>query len=163
MAKIPKSHKEVGEDYLAATSADQVVRHVFPFPASTVWAALMDAKAWTEWLPITKMEWTSPEPFGVGATRTAEVGREVVCEVFFGWEEGRRMAFRFDASTMPINAAVEDYRIHDHASGCELVWTGRASGPPLIGRMVSKQLSKAVGDGLPHLEVLIRDNPERFR
>lgn len=163
MAKIPKPHKAVGEDYLAATKPSKIVRHVFPFPARTVWAALLDAKAWTQWLPITKMEWTSPTPFGIGATRIAEIGEEVVWETFFAWEEGRRMAFWFDASTMPITAAVEDYRINDHALGCELVWLGRASGPPIIGQMVSTQLSKAVGDGLPQLEALIRDDPKRFR
>lgn len=162
MAKAPKQHQKVGEEYLAATKPGQVARHVFPFPASMVWASLIDADAWTHWLPITKVTWTSPEPMGVGTTRTVEIGKAIVEEVFFGWEDGRRMAFRFDASTLPIKAAVEDYRIEDHADGCELIWTGRATGPIIIGGLVSKQLTKGIRDGLPKLEALIASDPKRF-
>lgn len=162
MAKSPKPHKQVGEDFLAEAKRQSTVRHVFPFPASIVWASLLDGVAWTEWLPITKVTWTSPEPFDVGTTRTVEIGKEIVEEVFFGWEDGRRMAFRFEASTLPVHAAVEDYRIEDHAEGCELVWTGRATGPILIGGLVSKQLAKGIREGLPKLEALIANDLKRF-
>ncbi len=162
MAKAPKKHQAANEEYLAGTKGKHEARHVFPFPASAVWASLLDADAWTRWLPITKVTWTSPAPMGVGTTRTVEIGKEIVEEVFFGWEEGRRMAFRFDASTLPIKAAVEDYVIEDHADGCELVWTGRATGPIIIGGLVAKQLTKGIRDGLPKLESLIGSDPKRF-
>lgn len=162
MAKKLKQHKPVGEDYLATVGENLKVRHAFPFPPSAVWAALLDAKAWTEWLAITKVDWTSPEPFGVGTTRTVEIGDMVIDEVFFIWEEGRRMGFYFDKSTLPISAGVEDYHIVETPGGCELHWAGKASAPLFLGGIVSKQLAKGIAEGMPKLEALIRDNPGRF-
>ena len=162
MAKKLKLHKAVGEDYLATVGPKLKVSHAFPFPASAVWAALLDAKAWTEWLAITKVTWTSPEPFGKGTTRTVEIGDMVIDEVFFIWEEGKRMAFYFDKSTLPISAGVEDYHVVETPDGCELRWAGKASAPLFLGGIVSKQLAKGIAEGLPKLETLIRDNPGRF-
>lgn len=161
MASTPKPHTQVGEDFLAGAKTQPLAAHRFPFPSSAVWAALLDADAWTQWLPITKVTWTSPKPFGVGTTRTVEVGAQVIEEAFFAWEEGRRMAFRFERSTLPVAAAVEDYRVVDAPGGCELRWTGRASGFPL-GGLVGGQLTSGIRKGLPKLEALIRDNPGRF-
>lgn len=162
MAKTLKQHKPAGEEYLATVSPKLKVVHAFPFPASAVWAALLDAKAWTEWLATTKVTWTSPPPFGVGTTRTVEIGAMVVEEVFFLWEEGRRMAFYFDKSTLPVSAAIEDYHIIATPDGCELHWSGKASAPLFLGGMISKQLAKGIAEGLPKLEALIRGNPARF-
>ena len=162
MAKSLKQHKPVGEDYLATVSPKLRVAHAFPFPASAVWAALLDAEAWTEWLPITKVTWTSPEPFGEGTTRTVEIGDQKVEETFFAWEAGKRMAFRFEKSTLPVSAAVEDYVVAETPEGCELRWAGKASAPLILGGIVSRQLAKGLRDGMPKLEALIRDNPERF-
>ncbi|RYF89823.1 MAG: SRPBCC family protein, partial [Caulobacteraceae bacterium] len=124
MARAKKTHRQVGEDYLAG--AKQRVSHRFDLPASAVWAALLDGKAWTEWLPLTRVVWTSPQPFGVGTTRTVSIGEMDIDEVFFAWEEGRRMAFCFAASALPVSAAVEDYRVVEVPGGCELQWAGRA-------------------------------------
>lgn len=162
MAKQPKRHKQVGEEFLAAAKQQPGARHVFPFPASIVWASLLDGAAWTQWLPITKVTWTSPQPFGEGTTRTVEIGKETVEETFFAWEDGRRMAFRFEASTLPISAAVEDYTLINHEKGCELLWTGYATGLAVIGGLVSKQLAKGIREGLPKLESLIASDPKRF-
>lgn len=155
-----KTHKAVGEDYLAGATAR--ASHVFGVPASAVWAALLDGPAWTEWLPITKVTWTSPQPFGVGTTRTVEVGATRIDEVFFAWEEGRRMAFRFAASALPVSAAVEDYRIVDAPGGCELQWAGRASAIFPLNILVNRQLVGGLRAGLPKLEALIRAQPQRF-
>ena len=161
MAKTPKAHKPVGEAYLATAKQSSAV-HRFPFPASMVWAALLDGPAWTEWLPLSKVTWTSPQPFSVGTTRIVEVGSEVIEETFFAWEDGRRMAFRFEASTLPVSAAVEDYRLVDVDGGCELHWSGKASAFFPLGMLVTGQLTKGLKDGMPKLEALIRENPSRF-
>lgn len=161
MAKTPKAHKPVGEDFLATAKQSSVV-HKFPFPTAMVWKALLDPVAWTEWLPITKVTWTSPEPFGVGTTRTVEIGNEIVEETFFAWEEGRRMAFRFEASTLPVSAAVEDYRLVGVDGGCEMHWTGKASAFPPLGGVITGQLEKSLREGMPKLEMVIASNPERF-
>ena len=162
MAKTPKQHKSVGEDYLA-TAKQASATHRFPFPAEMVWNALLDGDAWTQWLPITKVTWTSPKPFSSGTTRTVEVGDAVIEETFFAWEEGRRMAFRFERSTLPVSAAVEDYRIVDTEGGCELRWSGKASAFFPLGFLVTAQLTKGLRNGLPEIEKLIASEPERFK
>ena len=162
MAKAPKPHTQVGEEYLAVAKSKPAIVHRFPFPAKAVWAALLDAKAWTEWLPITNVTWTSQKPFGNGTTRTVAVGSQIVEETFFAWDEGKRMAFRFERSTLPVSAAVEDYSVVEVPGGCELQWWGRASGMFPIGRLVNRQLASGIKSGLPKLEALIRDNPKRF-
>ncbi len=158
MAKL-RDHKPVGEDYLAGATIR--ANHAFAVPASAVWAALLDAQAWTQWLPITGVTWTSPRPFGVGTTRTVDIGKQSVQEYFFAWEDGRRMAFNFTRSTLPLSAAVEDYQVIPTADGCELRWTGRASGFPL-GWLIARSLGSGIRKGLPKLEALIKAEPKRF-
>lgn len=160
MAKALKAHKQVGEEYLQKGPVK--VSHAFPFPPSAVWAALLDAQAWTQWLPITKVTWTSPQPFGVGTTRTVEIGDQAVEETFFAWEEGARMAFRFEKSSLPLSAAVEDYRVIPTATGCELVWLGKASAMWPLSGLITGQLAKGLRDGMPKLEALIAGDPKRF-
>ena len=162
MAKEPKKMEEVGEDFLADTSKVQHLSHDFPFPPDAVWKALRDGETWTKWLPITKVEWTSPEPFGVGTTRTVWIGKQCVEEVFFAWEEGQRMAFRFDRSTMPVKAFVEDYQVHETPAGCRLDWRFRGKAPFILGPLIHGQMKSSGRKGLPLLEAYIRDNPEKF-
>ena len=162
MAKPLKPHKQVGEDYLATAKQSSAV-HRFPFPPAMVWNALLDGPAWTEWLPITAVTWTSPKPFGPGTTRTVEVGEQKVEETFFAWEDGKRMAFRFERSSLPVSAAVEDYRVVPVDGGCELRWSGKASAPLILGALVTGQLTKGLKDGLPKLEALIASQPDRFK
>lgn len=154
MAKTLKSHRPVGEDYLATAKQSSAV-HAFPFPAETVWDALLDPDAWTVWLPITKVVWTSPQPFGVGTTRTVEIGKEIVEETFFAWEDNHRMAFRFERSSLPISAAVEDYLVVPNDNGCELRWSGKASAIFPLGMLVTAQLTRGIREGLPQLEAHI--------
>ena len=162
MAKEPKKLEDVGEAFLADESKVKKVSHDFPFPAEVVWNALVDGDTWTRWLPITKVEWTSPKPFKVGTTRTVWIDKQVVEEVFFAWDEGRRMAFRFDSSTLPLKAAVEDYQVHPTADGCRLDWYFRVKAPFILGPLVSKQMASGLQKGLPKLEAYIRENPGKF-
>jgi uncharacterized protein YndB with AHSA1/START domain len=84
-----------------------------------VFAAFEDADSWPRWaLPIKRVEWTSPPPFGVGTTRTVTMIGGVGKEVFIAWERGRRMAFRFTETSMPNTAAfAEDYQVTDLGGG----------------------------------------------
>ncbi|MEZ0339807.1 SRPBCC family protein [Mycobacterium sp. pV006] len=86
---------------------------------------LADARSWPQWATvITDVEWTSPEPRGVGTTRTVTMrGGIVGDEEFLAWEPYRRMAFRFNAaSTGSIAAFAEDYRVVRTPGGCHLTW-----------------------------------------
>ncbi len=155
-----REHTNVGEDYLAGATAR--ASHTFSVPASAVWASMLDAKAWTEWLPITAVTWTSPQPFGVGTTRTVDIGKQSVQEHFFAWDEGSRMAFNFTRSTLPVSAGVEDYRVVPAATGCELQWAGRFSAFWPLGWLISRQLRSGIAKGLPKLEAIIKADPKRF-
>ena len=73
-----------------------------------------DAESWPRWASvITKVTWTSPEPHGVGTTRTVNMrGGITGDEEYLAWEPFSHMAFRFnEASSGSIAAFAEDYRM----------------------------------------------------
>ena len=85
-----------------------------------------DVESWPRWaFVITKVTWTSPEPRGVGTTRTVEMhGGIAGNEEFLAWEPFTRMAFRFnECSTRAVTALAEDYRVEVIPGGCRLTWT----------------------------------------
>jgi polyketide cyclase/dehydrase/lipid transport protein len=86
---------------------------------------LADAESWPRWAPvITKVTWTSPEPRGVGTTRTVKMRGIVGDEEFIAWEPFTHMAFRFnECSTRYTAAFAEDYRVQAIPGGCRLTWT----------------------------------------
>jgi len=161
MAKRLKQHRQVGDEFIGADRSPPHVRQRLSVPAPLVWAALLDAKAWTQWLPISEVSSTSPAPFGVGTTRTVIAGGQTIEETFYAWEDGHRMAFRFERTSLPVSAAAEDYRVVETPDGCELRWWGKATGFPL-GFLVSRQLKSGLESGMPKLEALIQANPSRF-
>ncbi|MGB3486201.1 MAG: SRPBCC family protein [Mycobacterium sp.] len=86
---------------------------------------LSDETSWPQWATvITKVDWTSPKPFGVGTTRTVHMrGHIVGDEEFLAWEPFSHMAFRFNQSTSAYIAAfAEDYRVRPTEQGCHLTW-----------------------------------------
>jgi len=86
---------------------------------------LADAESWPRWASvITKVTWTSPEPRGVGTTRTVEMrGGMVGNEEYLAWKPFTRMAFRFnECSTQAVAAFAEDYRVEAIPGGCRLTW-----------------------------------------
>jgi carbon monoxide dehydrogenase subunit G len=116
---------------------------------------LSDAESWPRWATvITKVTWTSPEPRGVGTTRTVHMrGGIVGDEEFLAWEAFTRMAFRFNkASTSSIAAFAEDYNVVPTVNGCHLTWVmamkpngvaarlGMRLGRPVMSRMFQKFL-----------------------
>lgn len=116
---------------------------------------LSDAESWPRWASvITKVTWTSPEPRGVGTTRTVEMRGGfkplVGNEEFLAWEPFTHMAFRFnECSTQAVAAFAEDYRVEAIPGGCRLTWTmaQRPSGPsrlamPLVGPLLNLGLRR---------------------
>ena len=87
---------------------------------------LADAESWPHWAKaITNVEWTTPEPRGVGTTRLVTMrGGLLGSEEFIGWDEHTMMAFRFnEASEKRIKAFAERYDVVETPSGCRLTWT----------------------------------------
>lgn len=161
MPKTIKNHELVEVGYLEEAGGPHV-RHPMPFERHVVWNALLDPVAWTEWLPITKVTWTSPKPFGVGTTRTVEIKDNIVDETFLIWEEGSRMAFRFDRSGFPVTAGVEDYHVVDAPGGSEMLYSCRMSPTFPKGFMLNQQMRFGFRFMLPKLEKLIAKDPARF-
>ena len=83
-----------------------------------VFAVFEDAASWPKWFKgIKRVEWTTPQPFGVGTTRTVTLD-SVVFERFFRWEPGRRFSFDFAAASAPLfNSFAEDYLLEPLAGG----------------------------------------------
>ena len=93
-------------------------------PAEVVWAELVGERP-LHWCRGLNIGWSSPPPFGVGATRQAKVlGLLTGEEYFFVWEEGRRYAFYFTHANLPVFPTVaEDYVVEpDGADRCRFSW-----------------------------------------
>lgn len=107
---------------------------------------LGDAQSWPRWATvITNVTWTSPEPRGVGTTRTVDMrGGITGAEEFLAWEPFSHMAFRFNDSTSnAIAAFAEDYRVVETAEGCQLTWV-MAMKPNGIAARVGMELGRPV-------------------
>ena len=121
---MPKIHDmtAVDADFASTGPNHNSISIALGVPASTAFNCLADGPAWAEWLGVA-VEWTSPEPFGIGTTRTVVVKGQTIEEYFVAWEPDHRMNFRFDRSTMPVSAFAEDYRVDATGdNSCELVW-----------------------------------------
>jgi len=106
---------------------------------------LADAEAWPRWASvITKVTWTSPEPRGVGTTRTVNMrGGIIGDEEYLVWEPYTRMAFRFnECSTKAVAAFAEDYRVEVIPGGCRMTWklSQQPAGPAKLAIFVVRPL-----------------------
>lgn len=106
---------------------------------------LADANAWPKWAKaITRVKWTSPQPFGVGTTRTVDMlGGLSGDEEFLAWEPNTYMAFRFNSCSSSVVAAfAEEYRIVPTSGGCRLTWTlaQKPAGPARVGLVIGGPL-----------------------
>jgi hypothetical protein len=93
-----------------------------------LFAILADESSWPTWASpgITRVTWTSPRPFGVGATRTvAMLGGLEVFERFFVWKDGEELAFYLTGATQEVwTRFAERYEVVATAPGkCRLAWT----------------------------------------
>jgi hypothetical protein len=106
---------------------------------------LADAESWPHWASvITNVTWTSPEPRGVGTTRTVDMrGGIVGDEEYLVWEPFTRMAFRFnECSTRAVAAFAEDYRVEVIPGGYRMTWTlaQKPAGPAKLAMFVVRPL-----------------------
>jgi hypothetical protein len=134
-------HRTVGAEFITDAPHIATVRQQLPATPMEVWACLEDAEAWTVWLGLNAVTWTSE--LGPGATRTVRNGPVSVDEEFFLWEPGEVMAFRFARSILPVKALTEEYRLTDNGDGTtELAWTFSVEGAfGLAGALVLRQLT----------------------
>lgn len=116
----------VGLEFLEQTSNVFKAEEIVKATPEQIFEVFEDAHAWTVWaMPIQKVEWTSPKPFGVGTTRTVSMmGGMEGYEEFIAWEPGKRMAFTFVGSNKDATEKfLEDYRVTDLGDGsCRVEW-----------------------------------------
>ncbi len=124
--------QQVGADYPSTAPVSGTFSKLLPCSADTAFRCFEDGAAWKKWLDI-DVEWTSPQPFGVGTTRTITANGQTIEEYFTAWEQGRLLSFRFERATLPLAAFAEEYLLVPKASDvCELRWSyGFAWGGPL--------------------------------
>ena len=96
-------------------------------PAESVWGELTSDRPLSWCRILDEVRWTSPRPFGVGTTRTANAlrGTSVLHERFFRWEEGRRKSFYvLEASAPLFRSLAEDYLVEPTSeTSCRFTWT----------------------------------------
>lgn len=110
---------------------------------------LARADTWSRWATvITRVDYTSPAPYGVGTTRVVSMrGGIVGDEEFLAWEPGEHLAFRFNSCSTPaVGAFLEDYRIEPVATGSRLTWAlgQELAGPSRIFSPLTKPLTNAM-------------------
>ena len=168
MAHMPnmRTLMPVGADYPVTGPNQNTLRQAMPVRAATLFRCLEDGPAWKEWLGI-EVEWTSPEPFGVGTTRTVTRKAITIDEVFFTWVDGEEMGFRFDRTTLPVRSFAELYDcVPIGDTTCELRWSYAFEWagplPAVLGRAFGVYFAFAAKRSLRKLAALLEKNPERW-
>ena len=140
------------DDFLA--SAPHIFRYEKRFAASPdkVWESLTSDASLSTWSStIKEVKWTSPRPFGVGATREVQPqGGPRVKERYFRWDEGRRHSFYVERANLPMfKSLAEDYLVEPAGpDACRFTWT-IAADPTAAGKLGSP-LNKRIVEGLFH-------------
>ncbi|NND75774.1 MAG: hypothetical protein HKN44_12285 [Ilumatobacter sp.] len=158
--------RAVDEDYPLVGPNQNTIRQPIEVPAFSLFRCLADGPAWEEWLGLT-VEWTTPEPHGVGTTRTVRGTGVKIEEYFFTWVEGELMGFRFARASMPVKAFAERYEcieVDDHA--CELAWSyafewGGALGG-VIGKVFGAVFAFKCRRAVRRLAKLLESDPARY-
>lgn len=108
---MPVECRAVDKTYLDNAPHREVNSVVLNGTPAQIFALFEDADAWPKWYKgMDKVEWTSPKPYGVGTTRTVQLGPLKVYEYFFRWQDNARFSFYFTGTNIPfVKALAEDY------------------------------------------------------
>lgn len=128
-------------------------RKQFDAPPEQVWESLTSDESLAAWGPsVTSVNWLSPRPFGVGATREVALAPGIVRvhETFFRWEEGVRYSFYVtDASVPSLRRFAEDYLLEPLGEGrTQYTWIVAIEAKPAFAvpfRAVAPVLKAAFG------------------
>ncbi|MEQ9499396.1 MAG: SRPBCC family protein [Deltaproteobacteria bacterium] len=132
-----------------------VLRQPLRTTTEAAWASLTGTEDWTQWLGARSVRWVTDAPHGVGSRRIVTMGPMEILEHFTVWEEGRRFAFRFVKSSMPVRAFAEDYVLEPTSTGCTLHWTIAVDALPGVQRGVLTGMRINGARTLPKLAALL--------
>lgn len=117
---------EVGIEYFETAPIRFRFSVDLPIRPDQLFDVLRDPASWPRWAQgIGRVDWTSPEPFGPGTTRTVTFwGGMKVYEDFFVWDSPREMAFSFYGTSEKVwTSFAEHYAVDDLGdAGCRLTW-----------------------------------------
>jgi hypothetical protein len=117
-------------------------------PQADVWAAIgADPSTWIPWFPgLREGAFTSPPPHGVGTKRQVRVrGVGQYKETIVAWDEGSRMAYRVERTSLPIaRALMEDWVLEPHGDTTRVHWTF-AIDPTPVFRLSLRLSPKTIG------------------
>jgi len=135
-------------------------------PSAEVFDVFADGESWPKWFEaVQRVVWTSPEPKGVGTTRTVSLWvaplKVTVHERFLVWDPGRRFTFRFEGVSLPLfDAGVEDYWLEDLSEGrCRLTYTVCVEPTPavrLLGPITGRLFARMLRSGAQGLQSYVR-------
>ncbi len=130
---------------------------VIPAQPEEVFAALADTESWPSWFrTITKAEWTSAAPHGVGSTRRVHLGPIKIDEQFIVWEPGKAWGFTFKHTTIPVaKAGAERVDLEPEGTGTRVTYTLFVDPLPGLGgvtKVLKRGIDKGFADGLKGLE-----------
>jgi len=101
------------EDFIAQARGKVSMSVDVARPAEDVWQDLTTGNPMASYCRIiSRIDWTSPRPFGVGTTRTVRVlgAMFVIDESYVRWDEGHRKVFVGVRMNLPlIRRFAEDY------------------------------------------------------
>jgi polyketide cyclase/dehydrase/lipid transport protein len=126
---VARWHRLERPEYSIFTEAANVYRYPARFAASPerVWESLASDESVKAWgMGVKSLRWTSPRPFGVGATRevTLPAGVMTVREEFFRWDEGRGYSFFVTEANRPgLRVFAENYEVEPDGDGTLFTWT----------------------------------------
>jgi carbon monoxide dehydrogenase subunit G len=149
--------RPVGLDFIESAPLRFVNEVEINASPEEVFKVLADAESWPRFLKdAIKAEWTSPEPHGVGSTRTLILKGMTAQEHFIAWEPGKRFTFFVPEITAPLARAIcEDYRLEPAGRGktrftyvvaCEPGLLLRLTGP--FGRWLLGSMFRKVAHSL---------------
>lgn len=127
-------------------------------PPEQVWESLASDRSVSAWGPgVERIRWTSPRPFGVGATREVTLAARSVTvrEEFFRWDEGKGYSFFVRESNRPgLRRFAEDYLVEPDGDATLFTWTvaleptPRAATPlRLAGPLIRLAFGRLASDG----------------
>lgn len=84
-----------------------------------VFSALEAEESWPKWFKTIKsVKWSSPEPHGIGSTRTLAFKGMTAYEKFIVWEPGKRFTFYLTSMSAPFASAFcEDFQLEKSNGG----------------------------------------------
>jgi carbon monoxide dehydrogenase subunit G len=125
-------------------------------PAAQIWPLIADAAAWTSWFNgMTKAEYTSAAPHGVGSQRTVVVKGLQVTEEVLVFDEQHKFGFLVTGANRPgLAAMVELITLDATAVGTTVTYRQGIDLAPWLrplSPVVRKALTRAVTDSLAEL------------